>query len=60
MGDVKKGLKGKDLIIVGIFTARLIIVDYAAAMLLSGLGILVMFITSACALVGGIFFFTWR
>ncbi|MDR2303532.1 MAG: MptD family putative ECF transporter S component [Treponema sp.] len=56
MGDIKKGLRAKDLITVGIFTALFIVVDFAFAMLLSGLGILVMFITSVCALVSGTFF----
>jgi energy-coupling factor transport system substrate-specific component len=56
MGNIKKGLRAKDLITVGIFTALFIAVDFALAMIMSGLGPLVMFITSAAGLVSGTFF----
>jgi energy-coupling factor transport system substrate-specific component len=56
MENVRKGLGARDLITTGIFTALFYIVDFVFAMVLSGLQLLVMFISSAAALAGGVIF----
>ncbi|MDR0642658.1 MAG: MptD family putative ECF transporter S component [Treponema sp.] len=56
MGASKKGLRAKDLITTGIFTALFFIVVFVFAMVFSGLPVLTMFITAADALVAGIIF----
>ncbi|MDR0400237.1 MAG: MptD family putative ECF transporter S component [Treponema sp.] len=56
MGEKKKGLRARDLITTGIFTALFIIVTFVFAMVLSGMPILTLFITSAGGLVSGTFF----